>query len=43
MTEPIHFALMIFVIAPAVILGTAAFVAVATEKPTDQRKQDDER
>ena len=39
MTEPIHFALMIFVIAPAVVLGAAALTAAATS----ERKPEDEQ
>lgn len=33
--EPLHLALLIFVVAPAVILGAAAFVAAATEGKDD--------
>jgi hypothetical protein len=39
MIEPFHVAILIFVIAPAVILGAAAFTAAVTS----ERKQDDEQ
>lgn len=42
MFDPFPIAVLIFVIAPAVILGAAAFMAAATEEPPAERKQDNE-
>ncbi len=52
-TEPLQLALLVFVVAPAVILGAAAFVATVTEptvaptveptaNPTVERKSDND-
>jgi len=37
MIEPFHVAILIFVIAPAVILGAAAFTAALTDKRNDEQ------